>query len=303
MSLIIPTASSTFADSCKTEGHPLSRKYVLAQFRSDADFEWVRRLRSMLVTEELKYAQFREARPKLKSQRDFWKKIEAGVGQATIVVIDPSPIENQVRQSLKSEKLSPQDGINNKLLIDTCATAIIKLTPVCYLPQELSLAVPWVNYHPIASLADFAPEKLKEKIGGGLQQTMIFAARAHAIFDLPSLDSSTSSTRDVFRSPLAGVLLAELLATERYFDNENPNTVSLLNRAADEIATALGEQLPVVGTITDKPLVTEVDSKAIDEIQAADIAAGWAREVLETNEPSTLGARFDRVWINGRRIK
>ena len=36
---------------------------------------------------------------------------------------------------------------------------------------------------------------------------------------------------------------------------------------------------------------------------AADIAAGWAREVLETNEPSTLGARFDRVWINGRRIK
>jgi hypothetical protein len=132
---------------------------------------------------------------------------------------------------------------------------------------------------------------------------MIFAARADAIFDLPTLDSTTSSTWDVFRSPLAMVLLAELLATERHFDNENPKTAFLLNRAADEIAVALGEQLPVFGTMTDKPLVTEVDSRAIDEIQAVDIAAGWAREVLETNEPSTLGARFERVWINGRRIK
>jgi len=275
----------------------------LAQFRSDADFEWVRQLRSILVTEELKYVQFHAARPKLKAQRNFWKKIEAGVGQATIIVIDPDPIETQIRQSIKSEKLSPKDGFTDAHIIDECATAIIKHTPVSYLPQELSFAIPWGTYQPIASLADFAPENIKGKIGGGLKQTMIFAARAHAIFDLPSMDSYTSSTLDVFRSPLARVLLAELLATERHFDNENPNTASLLNRAADEIAVALGEQLPVVGTISDKPLVTEVDSKAIDEIQAADIAAGWAREMLETGEASVLGSRFDRVWVNGRKIK
>lgn len=112
-----------------------------------------------------------------------------------------------------------------------------------------------------------------------------------------------SIPRDIFRSPLARVLLAELLATERQFDNENPKTAAVLNRAADEIARALGEQLPVVGTMTEKPLVTEVDSKAVDQIQAADIAAGWAREALETNAPSTLGAMFERVWINGQRIK
>jgi len=257
----------------------------------------------VLVTEELKYVQFREARPKLRTQKSLWQRIENGVGQATIVVIDPSPIEAQVKHYISSEGLTPRDGITDKLIIETCATAIIKLTPVCYLPQELSFAVPWGTYQPIASLADFAPDKLKERIGGGLQQAMIFAARAHAIFDLPTLDTSMSSTRDVFRSPLARLLLAELLATERHFDNENPKTAFLLNQAADEIAIALGEQLPVVGTLTDKPLVTEVDSKAIDEIQAADIAAGWARDILETSEPSTLGTRFDRVWVNGQRIK
>src|ERR1043166_2020431 len=116
MALIIPTASSTFADSTKTEGHPLSRKYVLAQFRSDADFEWVRLLRSFLVTEELKFALVREARPKLKSQRDVWKKIEAGVGQATIIVIDPAMFEDPVRESLESGKLFARDGITEKKL-------------------------------------------------------------------------------------------------------------------------------------------------------------------------------------------
>jgi hypothetical protein len=303
MSLIIPTASSTFADSCKTEGRPLARKYVLAQFRSDAEFEWVRQLRSILVTAELKYKKFLEARPKLRTQRELWKKIESGVGQATIVVIDPDPIEAEVRPILTSNKASPDDAVIERLIIDKCATAIIRDTPVSYLPNELFHAVPWGAYQPIASLADFAPENIKKEIGGGLRETMIFAARAHAIFDLPSMDSYTASTRDVFRSPLASILLAELLATQRHFDNENSNTTTVLNRAADTIATALGEQLPIVGAITDKPLVIEVDSKAIDEIQAADIAAGWAREILETNDPKTLGARFDRVWINGRRIK
>ena len=303
MSLIIPTATSTFADACRTEGDALGKKYVLAQFRSDADLEWVRQLRSLLVTDELKYTKLRDARPKLRLQRELWKKVEAGVGQATIVVIDARAFELQAKQLIGAGANFVRDDLANKMLIEECATAIIKHTPISYLPQELARTVPWGTYQPIASLDDFAPENIRKKLGGGLKQTMIFAARAHAIFDLPSLDSSTTATWDLFRAPLARVLLAELLATERNFDNEDPKTATLLNQAADEIANALGDQLPIVGTISDKPLVREVDSRGIDEVQAADVAAGWAREVLETNDATTLGARFERVWINGRRIK
>jgi hypothetical protein len=65
----------------------------------------------------------------------------------------------------------------------------------------------------------------------------------------------------------------------------------------------LEPELPTIGTLAPEPLVTEYDSTAIDELQASDIAAGWAREMLETGEPKTLGSRFERVWLNGRRIK
>ena len=194
MSLVIPTTSSTYGDSTKTEGHALSRKYVLAQFRSDADLEWVHRLRAILVKEELKYIHFREARPKLKAQKELWERIESGVGQATIVVIDPDPVESEIRQYIKSEKLKPEDGVTDKVIIETCATAIISRTPVAYLPNQLFHAVPWGIYTPIASLEDFAPEAIKAEIGGGLKHAMIFAARAHAIFDLENLDSTTSTT-------------------------------------------------------------------------------------------------------------
>jgi hypothetical protein len=67
MSLIIPTSfshSETYGDSTSTEGAPLS-KYVLAQYRSDADLNWVGELRASLVKDELKYKHFREARPRL----------------------------------------------------------------------------------------------------------------------------------------------------------------------------------------------------------------------------------------------
>ncbi len=37
------------------------------------------------------------------------------------------------------------------------------------------------------------------------------------------------------------------------------------------------------------------------EIQAADIAAGWARDLLEVSDARALGDQFERVWVNGIR--
>ena len=103
---------------------------------------------------------------------------------------------------------------------------------------------------------------------------MIFAARAHAAFDLKSIGSA-SSVQEAFRSPLATVMLAELIATTRIFDAESPKTTSALNAMADQIAAQIELDLPF-GLTRAKPLVSEVDSRAVDELQAADIAAGWS---------------------------
>ena len=147
MAIIIPTGVSTYADATSTGGHGPRRKYVLAQFRSDSNLEWVRELRSTLVhvqvlnyvqpyggreaalfraqrdriccltqktessperyfrkqsieaalvRDELKYRDFRAARPRLRQDANLWSRVENGVGQATIVVIDPNQIPREV---------------------------------------------------------------------------------------------------------------------------------------------------------------------------------------------------------------
>ena|SRR5271154_2936731 len=98
-------------------------------------------------------------------------------------------------------------------------------------------------------------------------------------------------------------MLAELVATVRTYDDESPKTLTVLNDAANEIATAIEKILPEGLCTGESPLIREVSSRAIDEIQAADIAAGWARDALEVAESRALGDQFEKVWVNGRKIK
>lgn len=302
MALVIPTAASTYGDSTLTEGGRL-RKYVLAQFRSDADLAWVKELRALLVKDELKYVNFRDARPRLRSEQPLWSRVEAGIGQASIIVIDPKPVEAEIRELVRARIRGNTDpALEEKIVAEACASVIVSNTPIAYLPLELSQAVPWGAYDLIANVERFTPQAIRARIGGGLRHAQIFAARAHAMFDLAAADS-LAATDDVFRSPLAPVMLAELLATSRSFDEENPATLPVLNEAANEIGLALASGFPDWVDPETKPMIREVSSRAIDEIQAADIAAGWARELLELSEVRSLGSQFERVWVNGKRIK
>ena len=276
---------------------------MLAVCRSDVDYEWVRLTRAAMVRTELKYKDFRQARPKLRANKELWAKIENGVGQATIVVIDPNEVEELVRDTLDKADVE-KAGSLDRAVKDGCAAEIVAGTPVTYLPEKLAktLGMPMTK---IASLDAFTPDSIRRRIGSDLNHASLFAARAHATFDVPSLAAGGgASTRDAFRSPrLARVVLPEIMSTVRIFDKEHPQSVALLNEAADAIATALEPQLPTIGTLAPDALVKEYESHALDELQASDVAAGWAREMLETGEVRNLGSKFERVWLNGHRIK
>ena len=297
MALIVPTASSTYADSCETGGGPL-RKYILAQYASDAIFEWVRELRAKLVKEELKYRDFRDARPKLEADRSFWNRVRDGVGQATVVVIDPEPFASSVEQYFHEQQAEPGIDYTDADVIDMCATAIIAGTPIAYLPTKMACDIRWSYYAPVTDVSTFTPLEIRRKLGGGLRDAKILAARAHAMFDLKKSDGTVTATRDVLLSPLRQVLLLELLHTTRIFDAEHPRSTDILNEAASAVANGMADTLPVWPQGTS--LVREVDSRAIDEIQAADIAAGWARELAELGDLRSLGGTFRRVYVNGR---
>lgn len=303
MTIIIPTSVTSYADSTRTPGDPLGRKYILAQYRSDADLEWVRETRARLVVDELKWSAFKQSEPKLRTDRRLWSRIESGISDATIIVIDTDRVlwGMTARALSDGAELIELEQQSMESIVDSCAAAIVGSTPIAYLPHNLVRVVPWTRLQLLDDLGSFTPEGIREKIGAGLRQAQIFAARAHAIFDLATEDDEAVRTDDVFRSPLARVMLAELLGTPRTFDVEDPNTLPLLNEAAATIADALAVSLPE--TNTGSSLVQEADSRDIDEMQAADVAAGWASDLLQRGDEKSLAARFKRIWVNGRRLK
>jgi hypothetical protein len=313
MALIIPVTCSTFADACRTEGGPLC-KYVLAQFRADADLAWVGQLRSQLSTEELKFKQVRENRTRLRQTAQLWRRVENGVRQATLVVIDPEPVAGQVTRSWQSQGAISGVDYNQDNVIRGCAAAIVAGTPIAHLPHALATVSSWRRvlgaYRTVeetmrprpfsAPTDDFTPESIQQAIGTGLRSALVFAARAHATFDVASMDETARSTRDAFHSPLSCEMLREVLSTSRTFDQEDDRSAEVLNRASEAIAEHLRDELPCV---SDQPLVQEQDSRAIDHLQAADIAAGWAREIIDAGGVRALGAVFERVWVNGFLMK
>lgn len=302
MSIIIPTSFSTYGDATKTEGGPL-RKYILAQFREDANLDWVGRLRALMVVDELKYAHFREFRPRLKKDKDLWSRVEKGVGQATIIVIDPEPIQAAIREALKTEGAEEGHDFNSDTLIGKCATAIVKGTPIAYLPSEMVKVIPLSSYDNYGTLENYTPENILAKLGGSLSAASIFAARAHATFDVESLTSIEISTRDAFHSPLSHVILAEVVSTTRFFDRENISSVKVLNEITNVISDQIEAYFPDISIAKKGDIIREVDSKAIDHIQAADIAAGWARDMLEVSDERALAHMFEKVWVNGIKVK
>ncbi|MBX3233595.1 MAG: hypothetical protein KIT84_11365 [Labilithrix sp.] len=318
MALILPsnyslfdarTGLRTYADATRTEGGRLA-KYVMAQFRSDSELAWIAELRRTLATDELKWQQLKDNRPKLRAADggQLWARIEKGISQATLIVMDPSPTDRSVRRLLAEGGPKETDPEFRYELARQSAAAIVLATPIAHLPYELDRAIPWSKYTPLATLDQFTPERIVVTLAGGslksvVSKATVFAARAHAIFDVALQESDAASTRDVFRSPLAKVLLTELLSIERVFDEEEPSTLAVLNAAADEIAANLQATIPSF-TVSDQPLVKEVSSRAVDELQAADLAAGWARELLDL-DPSfrRLADKFERVVLNGTLIK
>jgi hypothetical protein len=326
MAILIPTVCATYGDATTTEGGPFC-EYVLAQFRSDANLTWVGETRSALNVDELKWKAIKGERPRLKSNEDFWSAIRAGVREATIIVVDPKPLQTKVRLGFLADGAAEGHDFDLSDIIDGCATAMVADTPIACLPSELARVFGRYPMKLYGAFDDFTPDALRKRVGPGLRDARVLAARAHATFDLPGVNDG--STRDLFRLPTARAAMKQLLSTSRHFDEEHAKSAAVLNEASDIIAESLEDAyngtycladgsvvgygaVTTSGTVTaawsvgtspislaKKPLVTECGSTSIDHLQAADIAAGWAREMLETGDTRALARFFRRVLVNG----
>ena len=220
---------------------------------------------------------------------------------ATIVVIKPSDAAAQIQRYLDAEGADGGPYFNRSGVINACSMMLVAETPVAYLPNRLSETLELYSPDLYLSVDKFAPKKQLRRIGGGLRDAKIFAARAHAVFDSRHMSQFRDRTTDALGMARMPVL-RELVATQRYFDEEHPRSAEVLNEASDTITDALSSALLLSGELSGQPLVRERDSMAIDHLQGADIAAGWAHELLAVGDERTLLSRFGRVIINGRRL-
>ena len=298
MPIIVPIAATSYADATNTEGGALG-KYVIAQFRDDALLDWVSQLRSACSVDELKYANLKERRPILRKDTRLWSLIEKGIGQATIVIADPRPYFDSVKFDLDEQGAKEEIDYDFNDLIKGSSIALLNNTPIAYMPLEM-MKLTGVAGTEVASFDSFSPVMIQSAVGDSLRSAKVVAARAHAIFDTPRVAEHISDLNATLRSPAATVLLAEILSTCRVFDDENPKSTNFLNIALDEMAESLAGKIPFFQRVG---LVSEANSNSTDYLQAADIAAGLAREIIDTSGTQPLGDKFERVWINGKRLK
>jgi hypothetical protein len=287
-----------YGDSVKTGDD----KYVLAQFRHDAILTWVGDLRRFLNLEELKWRDYRNRREYVQSNRDLSQKVVDGLAQAELTIIDLPLYRRITISDLIDQGAEAGHDYDLTLLNDLTARRMISESPLGVLSHldDLLEVQPSFLYF-AEQRSSSAPAELHSRAGGKLHDAVVLAARAHSML-------SPSETMQVVLafggggygpSNLVGAL-DTVKSMGRAFDIEHEKSLPILNELVDKVARAARLPTLVVSRGRERA-VSEEASQTSDHIQAADLAAGWAADLLlATNKDyRALARQFRWVGVNG----
>ena len=149
----------------------------------------------------------------------------------------------------------------------------------------------------LSSSAEPDTPRILSQIGGKLRDAELFTARAYSLLDFDDKPDAYGAyyTNPYFRSPTLGQgILRRALSVPRVFDKDHAASVKVLNESINVF------QRNRLQPQTDyEQVVREEDSRTIDALQAADIAAGFARDILDRKGLRALAAQFRKVILNG----
>ena len=283
----------TFGDSTKTPGdHIDDRCYILAQFQERSELDWARDLRAALVARELKYQKYLALRQKIQADKKLWKRVQDGTAEATVVVIENSFYINAIAYRLKTEGADLGHDVTFAAILRQAALCMIDHAPVMRIPDLMSGMIRFPGARP-HRLPEYTAETIYGRIGEKFNDATVFAARAHAAFDIDAL-ARAASTNELFLSPHRPALLSQFHDIERVFDNEHPKSAAMLNEMFRGY-----DQRSHNATVT---RVSETSSDSNDWLQAADFCAGFASEIMmnEVNDRErALRRHFRKVIFNG----
>jgi hypothetical protein len=285
-----------YGDSCRTGDD----KYVIAQFRSDANLSWVVDLRSYLNLPELKFKFFEREKYRVQSRDELWKNVLAGVCQAEVTISDPRVYKRAVIWRLNDEHAEPGIDFDQNTVNEEVAQWMIRASPLGFADSataDLACEDPASE-----DVFNFTSDEIHKRAGGKLRDAIVVSARSHAMVGPEEMrelvgNSVLAGGGYHWRSSL------KLSQLSRMWDVEHPRSLPILNEFSKRIAyLAAGPRMGRHGRgRNEAPTVIEGKSHESDHLQAADMAAGWAANFLALNggDYRSLAQRFSSVCVNG----
>jgi hypothetical protein len=283
----------TFGDSTKTPGQFVTdRGYILAQFLENSNLDWARDLRAALGGDELKYQKYLTLRHRIQANKVLWKRVQDGTAEATVVVIENSYYIDAIAYRLKSQGAEIGHDVTFDDLLREAALCMIHHAPIMRfseLPPNSVAGRPKTE-------GRYTAASVYKRIGHKFNDAAIFAARAHAAFDVDDLDGA-ATTNDLFFGPRKMGFLEQVNKTHRVFDVEHPKSAEILNEMLSSRDNY--DERSANFSVT---RISESASETNDALQAADFCAGYASELMmnETQDRErALRRHFRRVIFNG----
>jgi hypothetical protein len=285
-------------------------KYVVAQFRADASLAWVPDLRAFLNLPELKYRDYFLRRHQVQSNAEMSAKLDKGFQQAEITIVDPRAYQQAVLDDWLDQGAEQDIDFDFRMLNDESGDRMIRMSPlgmtmndmtcVDYYFEDVAFDSTTRRFFPEANFQDFSSRAIKRRAGGKLKDATVLAARSHAMLS-PSERREVIAVCTSLRGASYETRCALLAKMCRVFDVEHPGSVPILNEFAQRLLRAAHVGNAASLLRGSAKMVSEEKSHTSDHIQAADMAAGWAVDLLIFNHGDyrELAKRFAYVAVNG----
>jgi hypothetical protein len=305
-------------DTRLTSGQKIS---VNAQVVAEAPFDWYYRILQLCesIQGELKSA---EVWPRFQAiHGENKERIWAGLSKVRIHIVDPRPyrstLDNTVREIFRCN--DPATFLRQQVALKEPRAVFVSQQVQLFTAERiLSDSVAsrvhqvskFLNDEPLFARPPEGPEQdevlqlsdLGQELKPIVRKVSTWAAKSAATFH-EALDCFLELDEEIRYSPSQFIrkrMAARVLKTHT-FDKGDRQQIELLENARDSILQKLrGFDIPG-GTAKREPYL-QSDSKDSYLVQAADIAAGIASKILETQSLVAVVSSFEYVTYNGRRM-
>jgi hypothetical protein len=232
-----------------------------------------------------------------------------GLAEAEITVIDRRPYQATAYLDLRQRGAELGADFDFETINELASDQALRESPFGIAVEEETWGFP-ANRIPLRresysdrleELPEFDVSSIREQAGGKLSDVEVVVGRANSMlspseFQELRLRACEPHFRQSFRE---GIDRIKKLA--HIFDAEHPKSLPLLNGLAGRLAAASGVPVHVAARLAKNLPIREASSTNSDHIQAADIASGWASDLLlaTNNDYRVLAQQVRWLTING----